>query len=219
MGRPEGGTPKWLRISLLVVLYAGLLAGGNMGSGWLTESFREEFAAAVQSHEAHIMMAGILVFAVFMAVPFVPGIEISLALLATFGSKMVIAVYAATVLALSLSWWIGTLLPFHVIVRFFDALGFKRARDLVEGLETLDSARRLERLVEHAPKRIVPVLLRHRYVAIICALNVPGNAVVGGGGGIALLAGLSGLFRFPLFLAAVSLAALPIPLIILLTDR
>ncbi len=36
-----------------------------------------------------------------------------------------------------------------------------------------------------------------------------------GGGGIAMLAGISGLFTFPLFLACVALAVLPVPLIIL----
>jgi hypothetical protein len=48
------------------------------------------------------------------------------------------------------------------------------------------------------------------------ALNVPGNAVIGGGGGIALLAGMSGLVTFPRFLATVSLAALPVPLFVVL---
>ena len=69
----------------------------------------------------------------------------------------------------------------------------------------------------HAPKRVVPVFLKHRSIAIMVALNVPGNAVIGGGGGIALLAGMSGLFTFPRFLASVSLAALPVPLFVILT--
>ena len=80
----------------------------------------------------------------------------------------------------------------------------------------MTAEQRFEVLIEHAPKRVVPVLLKHRYIAIIVALNVPGNAVIGGGGGIALLAGLSGLFTFPRFLASVSLAALPVPLIVLI---
>lgn len=209
---------KWFRVSVIVGLYGALLAGGNMGSGWLVEHFREDFGSVIQSHEAHIMMAGILIFALFMALPFVPGIEISLALLALFGAKIVIAVYAATVLALSLSWWIGKSVPLGLVVRFFDVLGFQRANELVQGLESLDAFQRLERLIQHAPKRFVSILLSHRYVAIICALNVPGNAIIGGGGGIALLAGISGLFRFPLFLAAVALAALPVPMIVFLVD-
>ncbi len=75
---------------------------------------------------------------------------------------------------------------------------------------------RFEVLIEHAPKRIVPMLLKHRYIAIIVALNVPGNAVIGGGGGIALLAGMSGLFTLPRFVSAVALAALPVPLFVML---
>ena len=41
--------------------------------------------------------------------------------------------------------------------------------------------------------------------------------IYGGGGGIALLAGMSGLFTFPRFVAAVALAALPVPLFVMLT--
>ena len=62
----------------------------------------------------------------------------------------------------------------------------------------------------------IPWLLKHRYIAVIVALNVPGNALIGGGGGIALLAGMSGLFTFPRYLAALALAVLPVPLFVLI---
>jgi len=95
--------------------------------------------------------------------------------------------------------------------------GLRRAKDLVQKLQPLSTEQRFELLIEHAPKRIVPMLLKHRYVAVMVALNLPGNAVIGGGGGIALLAGMSGLFTVPRFLASVALAALPVPLAIMLT--
>ena len=78
---------------------------------------------------------------------------------------------------------------------------------------------RLALLVEQAPRRFIPTLLRFRYVALVLALNLPGNAVLGGGGGIAMVAGLSGMFSFPLFLLAASVAALPVPLMWLLLGR
>ena len=95
-------------------------------------------------------------------------------------------------------------------------VGLQRAKGLVQSLQPLSAEQRLEVRIEHARKRVVPVLLKHRYIAIIVALNVPGNAVIGGGGSIALLAGLSGLFTFPRILASVSLAALPVPLVVIL---
>ena len=47
--------------------------------------------------------------------------------------------------------------------------------------------------MESAPTRLLPFLLRYRYVALALAFNLPGNAVLGGGGGIAMMAGLSGI--------------------------
>lgn len=78
---------------------------------------------------------------------------------------------------------------------------------------------RLALLVEQAPSRFVPVLLRFRYVALVAAFNLPGNAILGGGGGIALLAGMSGMFSLPQYLIAASIAALPIPAAALLFGR
>lgn len=213
----DKGSPRWLRISLLVLVYGGLLWGGQWGSGWLIDLFGEDFGTAVQSHEFHLMAIGVVFFAVLMAIPFVPGIEISLALLAVFGPKIAMAIYAATLAALAFSYLIGRLLPFSLIASLFGALGLLRARAMVESLQPLNAGQRFEALIEHAPKRIIPLLLKHRYIAVIIALNVPGNALIGGGGGIALLAGMSGLFIFPYFLASVSLAALPVPLFIILS--
>ena len=176
-----------------------------------------DLGTSVQSHDLHVMIAGVVFYATLMAIPFVPGMEISLALLAVFGPKVAIAIYTATVAALTFSCVIGRMLPLSLIATFFGSFGLQRAKGLVLSLQHLSAEQRFEVLIEHAPKRVVPMLLKHRYIAIIVALNVPGNAVIGGGGGIALLAGMSGLFTFPRFLASVSLAALPVPLVIILT--
>ena len=210
------GIPRWLRIAVVALIYGSLLAVGHWGSGWLIDFFGVDFGTAVQSHEFHVMIVGVVLFAVLMAIPFVPGIEISLALLAVFGSKVAMAIYAATLAALALSYLIGRMLPLRLIATLFGSLSLQRAKTLVQSLQPLNAEQRFEVLIKHAPKRVIPVLLKHRYIAIIIALNVPGNAVIGGGGGIALLAGMSGLFKFPRFLASVSLAALPVPLVVIL---
>jgi hypothetical protein len=58
--------------------------------------------------------------------------------------------------------------------------------------------------------------LRHRYIALALAVNVPGNAVIGGGGGIMMVAGLSGIFApLPTFVA-IAFAVSPVPLTIML---
>ncbi len=212
------GIPRWLRIAGVALIYGSLLAVGQWGSGWLIDLVGVDLGTGAQPHDLHVMIAGVAVYAALMAIPFVPGMEISLALLAVFGAKVAMAVYAATVAALTLSCLIGRLLPLSLIATLFGSLGLQRAKGLVQSLQPLSAEQRFEVLIEHAPKRVVPVLLKHRYIAIIVALNVPGNAVIGGGGGIALLAGMSGLFTIPRFVASVSLAALPVPLVVILSS-
>lgn len=74
----------------------------------------------------------------------------------------------------------------------------------------------MDYLIEIAPARWVPLLLRHRYLAMIVVLNLPGNSLLGGGGGLALAAGMSGLFRLPWFVATLLVAVAPLPLFFLL---
>jgi len=46
-------------------------------------------------------------------------------------------------------------------------------------------------------------------------VNLPGNILIGGGGGISLIAGASRLFSLPGFLTTIALAVSPLPLAIL----
>lgn len=66
-----------------------------------------------------------------------------------------------------------------------------------------------------APSRLVPALLRRRYLALMVLFDLPGNSMPGGG--IALAAGMSGLFSFPLFVGTVLIAIAPAPLFFYLT--
>lgn len=218
--RTQKNAPKdrrrWFRIVVLLFIYGGLLLGGYWGSEWLVSLVGAELSSGVKSHARHALIAGIGLYTALMAIPFVPGIEISLGLLAAFGQQVAAAIYAATVLALVISYLFGRLVPVRVIASLFHTLGQQRAEGLVRRLEPLNANQRLEILIAHAPKRIIPTLLKHRYIAVALALNLPGNAIIGGGGGIALLAGISGLFTFPSYLLTVSLAVLPIPLAVIL---
>ncbi len=213
--RSVGGR-RWVRFAVLALVYGALLAAGHWGSEWLIGLVGIDLSPGAPSHARHLVAAAIALYALLMAVPFVPGMEISLALFAAFGQQVALAIYGATVAALTVSYLVGRLLPLRLIAALFRSLGQRRAEALVQDLEPLSAARRLEALTARAPKRIVPSLLRHRYIAVAVALNIPGNAVIGGGGGIALLAGMSGLFTFPGFLAIVSLAVSPVPLAVLL---
>jgi len=211
------GKRRWLRVAVLLLVYGGLLAAGRWGSEWLIGLAGVDLGPGAESHARHVVWAGIGLYSALMALPFVPGMEISIALLTAFGPRVAVLIYAATVAALTASYLIGRLLPMALIASLFRSLALRRAEKLVLSLEPLNAGQRLEALISHAPKRVVPALLKHRYIAVAVALNTPGNAIIGGGGGIALAAGISGLFTFPRYLAIVSLAVLPVPLFILLT--
>ena len=58
------------------------------------------------------------------------------------------------------------------------------------------------------------MVLRHRHLMLALLVNLPGNAVIGGGGGILMLSGLSGLFTLPRLLLTLALAVAPVPLVV-----
>ncbi len=202
-----------LRRRIVVLgIYAGLLV-----FGWLIGLQWDRFEAHSLPDMDPMMVRQIialatLVFIITSALPFIPGAEIGFGLMVIFGAKVAFLVYASMVLALTLSYIIGVIVPPRWITGFFGYVGFKRARELVEELARRKRRQRIAYLLEHAPARFLPTLLRHRYLALIVVFNTPGNSIVGGGGGLALAAGMSGLFRFPWFLATVMLAVAPVPL-------
>ena len=102
------------------------------------------------------------------------------------------------------------LLPGSQLQRLLSFLRMRRAANLVARAALLSSEARLAMLLDAAPPRVLALALRHRYVALALSVNVPGNAVIGGGG-ILLMAGLSGIYDpLPTFLA-VAIAVSPVP--------
>jgi hypothetical protein len=205
-----------LRMALRLALLAGLLAGLYFGSNWLEARLAAHFMPYYQAYGAPALYAVVAVYVLAMAMPYVPGIEISLSLLMVFGAEGVALVYGATLAALCLAFALGRLVPPRLVARLFGWLHARRAQGLVERLAPLDAEGRLRMLVEAAPARVIPFLLKHRYVAVAIAFNLPGNSLLGGGGGIAMVAGMSGLFRFPRYVLMVCIAISPLPLLILL---
>ena len=70
-------------------------------------------------------------------------------------------------------------------------------------------------LTRRIPGRWLPFFLRHRYLTLAIALNTPGNAIIGGAGGIGMVAGISGLFPFLRYLALIAVAVSPVPLMLI----
>lgn len=205
---------RWLR---LVALYLFLLIGGAYAGHALVELVAFDIQPQNEAKAHAMIMTATGAFILASATPFVPGAEIGFALLLLLGSRIAVLVYLSMLAALLLSYLIGRFVPAAVIAALFGHAGLDRARALVLRLAPLGPADRLDFLTAAAPRRVIPVLLRHRYLALIVLFNLPGNSVIGGGGGIAFTAGLSGLFSLPGYLAAVMVAVLPVPLFFLVS--
>lgn len=199
--------------------FAALLAV-VVAATWASHLLRDALNLEVMpEHEQQVhrmIMLGSVAYIALLALPFVPGAEIGLAMLTAFGAPIAPLVYVATVVAMMLSYTVGRLMPITVLARLLSFLRMRRAADLVARAAPLSRDDRLAMLLEGAPPRTVGLALRHRYLALAVALNVPGNVVIGGGGGIMMMAGLSGIFSPLHTLIAVAIAVSPVPLLVIL---
>jgi hypothetical protein len=202
----------WLRAALLVALIALFYGIGHDIVGDL----RGMASAEAQTAISLTVATALLVYIVLMALPFCPGIEIGLALLALGGREIAPLVYLATVVALVLAFVVGRFFPPGALVESLARLRLRRAAEALRQIAPLDGERRLQLLLGHGNSWLVRFLVRHRYLAVAIALNMPGNLLIGDGGGIALAAGFSRLFSLSWFALTVAVAVAPVPIVVLL---
>ena len=162
-----------------------------------------------------LLMLGSVAYIGLLALPFVPGAEIGLAMLTMFGAAIAPLVYAATVLAMMLSYLLGRLLPGTTLVWILSLFRMRKAADLIGRAAALPPNDRLALLMERSPPKTVRLALRHRYVALALLVNTPGNAVIGGGGGIMMMAGMSGIFAPVQTFIAIAIAVSHVPIAIM----
>ncbi len=161
------------------------------------------------------VLTGVLAaYALLIAIPFVPGIEIGISLILMRGADIAGFVYLATVAGLALAYLAGRHMPYRWLRRVFLDLRLTAAARLVERVQPLSPQRRLELLRQALPSRFAALAIDYRYLLLAGLLNMPGSALIGGGGGICLVAGLTRLFTPQATLATIALAVLPFPLAI-----
>ncbi len=203
----------WLRY--LALLLAIVLL--NLLGGWLVAQFEFTLTPINSDMVYSLLLFTAAVYVLIIAMPFVPGIEIGLALLFFLGPAGVPLVYLCNLLALAVAFLVGRLIPLHLIARLFGWLRMERARGMIEQMAACPPQARLMRVLEAASAGWARRLLLHRHLAAAVVLNLPGNAAIGGAGGIAMIAGMSHLFRFPVFILTMAIATTPVPVLILLT--
>jgi hypothetical protein len=137
--------------------------------------------------------------------------------MALLGFDGILLVYLATQLSLALSFLIGRAVPARAMAELFRGMRLDRARRLVEQLDAASPAQRVATLVKTAPNGGFGTLARHPFLALAVMLNLPGNAIIGGAGGIGMIAGMSRAYPFPRYLLLVAIATTPVPLFLLVT--
>ncbi len=204
-----------LRIGVRLALLAGVILIAAQAADLVKQALQIEISSANEVLVRRGIALGTLAYVVFTAVPFVPGAEIGMVMLGMFGAAIAPLIYLATIVSLCLAYAVGRLVPPRMTAAGLRWLGLHRLADRI--LETLrmKPSDRLESLLEGIDSRVLHIVARHRYVALALMINMPGNVLVGGGGGISMAAGLSGVFAPVPFLLTVMVAVSPVPLAII----
>jgi hypothetical protein len=200
-----------LRLAILVAFLALATWGVHLLRDALDLQVRPDNEQ--QIHQA--IMLGAVAYVGLLALPFVPGAEIGLAMLAAFGPAIAPLIYVCTVASLMLAYTVGRFLPIEALQNLLSFLRLHRAAALVARAAPLAPKARLAMLLHGQPKRALGLGLRYRYVALALAVNTPGNSIIGGGGGIMMMAGLSGIFSPLATFLTVTIAVSPVPLAVM----
>jgi len=203
---------RYIKISIVLAFIVGL----NIFGTWLGHQVNFQLFPRHDTMLHTFVIIAIAIYVLLMATPFMPGIEVGMAVMLLLGYKSASLIYLSTLIALSISYAVGRYFPLKLIHKFLKWLYLFKASELVNQLEPLNQNERLGLLYKKAPKKFAPFLLKHRYLTIGAILNLPGNALVGGGGGIGLVVGMSRVVPFYKYFLVVVVSVLPVPLCVYL---
>ena len=201
------------KLSIIVVL----IVLANIGASWVIDRLEIQIWPEYMETMDRAVLIGVVLYIALMATPFLPGIEIGLALMMVLGLKGVFVTYICTLIALTISFCFGRLFPTYFLVSLLRWLNLRRAATLLSSFNETPPAKRLEFLAERSPSQAIPAVLKRRYLMLALLFNLPGNALIGGGGGIAMMAGMSRLYPFPMYFLLISVAILPGPILVTLS--
>jgi len=206
--RPDPPNGAWRRNALRILLIALLAWGLHLLLGWASEQAQSGNGQI----RVWVLVGFLLAYAVLIAVPFVPGVEVGLTLMAMEGAWIAPWIYLATLAGLTAAFVVGDRLPYAHLHRVLADLKASRACRFIERVQPLNRQDRLRLLQDRAPRWLRPLVSRYRYVLLAVLINLPGNALIGGGGGLLFLAGFSRLFLPVATLLTTALAVAPVPL-------
>jgi len=212
MSAPAPSGPSVASIVLRFAVFIALVLAATWVAHQVRDTLIHSTVTASDPAMRGVIAVGIVAYILLLAMPFVPGTEIGIALLTAFGATIAPVIYVSTVVSLMLAFTVGQLLPLTALVRLLDGLRLRKAADLVRRAAPLSRDDRVAMVLNGATPRVVSFTMRHRYIALALAVNLPGTVAIGGGGGIMLMVGLSRFFAPIPTLVTVALAVSPVPI-------
>jgi len=155
-----------------------------------------------------VLVTGGLIYILLLSLPFVPGVELGVLLMCAFGKEGIVFVYFSTIVGLSLAFLMGHMVPKKWVESLLKKLGFSQT----SGKQSDEIVSMLDNFLRHK-KWLRALILNYRYLVIGVLFNMPGIYLIGGGGGISLVCGISRNISFKWFLLTVVLAVSPVPLL------
>ncbi len=142
-------------------------------------------------------------YGVLLMFPFMPAFELGVVIMTMYGVDGVVGAYLATVIALMVSFFLGAF--------FIKNNTVERFKKLPKHIHKLNENGLLSKIL----CRSLKALKTRPYLSLALLLNLPGNAMLGGGGGIAMMAGASGTMKFYKYFLTLLVATSIIPVLIL----
>ena len=191
-----------------VVFWATLLAVGHHLSHFGFHELRDFLGETSSDLSFSMLIVAGGLYLVILAIPFVPGVELGLLIMFLFGATGALVAYLATVGGIVLAFAVGRLMPISITTRCLERVGLSNL--------ALNPDVAIEKMIEKKQSlasRFGPKLLYYRHITLALCLSLPGNSILGGGGGIGLLCGLGRTFSWKGFVGTVVLAVSPIPIL------
>ena len=200
--------PVYLKLALVAVAVAAAVV--LLRQDLIADMSKWTQGGLLADHPELLWYAGIL-YCLCLAIPFMPGVEIGIVMMLLFGRPGVVAAYLATILGLTLAFTMGKTLGLTWIPERWQDLLSRRFGSQSEirnsGLSGSRAGRVFLRLwgdyVVGKPWLLLAVLL-----------NLPGNWVLGGGGGISLAYGMHRTLSVQQFVGTVAIATAVVPLLV-----
>jgi hypothetical protein len=191
-----------LSILIIIAIWMDYWIRGELGVG-------EKIIEIARGRWGYGVLAiGGLIYILLLSLPFVPGVELGILLMCAFGKEGIVFVYFATVVGLSIAFLMGRMVSKKWLESLLKKLGFSQTSDN----QSDEIGSMLDNFLRHK-KWLRTLWLNYHYLVIGILLNMPGIYLIGGGGGISLVCGISQRISFKWFLLTVVLAVSPVPLL------